>query len=89
MFRANCGERGSCMLWQHLSSDLIRAFAYRLAVMQPHELHHLQDCDDCSHLWWQLKKRAKCESGANKTSLDWEQPISAPTEGKSKTSDAA
>ena len=77
------------MLWQHLSSDLIRAFAYRLAVLLPHELRHLQDCDDCSHLWWQLKKRAKCESGANKTSLDWEQPISAPTEGKSKTSDAA
>jgi len=77
------------MLWQHLSPDLIRAFAYRFAVLQPNELRHLQDCDDCSHLWWQLKQQAKCESDANKRSLDREQPISAPTDAKSKTSDAA
>src|SRR5206468_6824113 len=41
-----CGS-GCHMLWQHLSPDLIRAFAYRFAVLQPNELRHLQDCDDC------------------------------------------
>ncbi len=49
------------MQWQHLSPDLIKAFAYRLTVLQPRDFRHLLDCDACAHMWWGLKQEAKRE----------------------------
>jgi hypothetical protein len=45
----------------HLSPDLIRRFAYGLTLLEPHELRHFQDCDECSSTWWKLKQEAKLE----------------------------
>jgi hypothetical protein len=46
---------------QHLSSTLLRAMID--GVVHPHQstLDHLADCDDCSDLWWQIKRQAKRE----------------------------
>jgi len=47
---------------QHLSAKLIQDFAYGRVVLQPHELSHFQNCDECSHTWWRLRQEAKREN---------------------------
>jgi hypothetical protein len=49
---------------QHLSAELIRDFANGSVILQPHELHHLKNCDECSHAWWRMKQEAKRENAA-------------------------
>lgn len=44
---------------QHLSAALIRDFADGRTLLQPNELRHFQDCDQCSQAWWKLKQEAK------------------------------
>jgi hypothetical protein len=44
---------------KHLSAELIHDFAYGTVIPKPHELHHFQNCDECSHTWWRMKQEAK------------------------------
>jgi hypothetical protein len=48
---------------QHVNSAAIRDFAYGLTLLQPNELRHFQDCDECCAAWWRLKQEAKREKG--------------------------
>jgi len=43
----------------HISDARIRQFAYGDLVLQPEELVHFQNCDQCSETWWRLKQEAK------------------------------
>jgi hypothetical protein len=47
----------------HLSIESIRAFAYGVSLLEPDQLAHFQNCDECSHTWWRLKQEAKREKG--------------------------
>ena len=49
---------------QHLSAKLIHDFAHDRTLLQPHELQHFQNCDECSHTWWRMKQEAKRENAA-------------------------
>jgi len=44
---------------QHISPSHLRAFATGEGPLQPHELRHFQDCDECSQSWWRLKQDAE------------------------------
>jgi len=49
---------------EHLSAELIHDLAYGTVLLQPHELQHFHNCDECSHAWWRMKQEAKRESAA-------------------------
>jgi hypothetical protein len=56
----------------HLTSDLIHAFVYGLAVLRQERYQHLLDCDLCADEWSRLKQhlseqtplRKRCEEKA-------------------------
>jgi hypothetical protein len=41
---------------KHLSSDLIHAFVYGVAILREDQFQHLRDCKQCSDAWWRLKQ---------------------------------
>ena len=51
---------------QHLSLDRIKCFVYGDAMLQPQELVHLKNCDDCSFMWWKLKKEVRSKKAEEK-----------------------
>jgi hypothetical protein len=44
---------------QHIPENRIRDFALKNLLLDPSELLHFSDCDQCSDLWWRLKQEAK------------------------------
>ena len=46
---------------QHLSPIMLRAMID--GVVHPHrtDVEHLENCDECSDLWWRIKQQAKLE----------------------------
>jgi hypothetical protein len=43
----------------HLSPDLIESFVNGPTLLRRSEFRHLQDCDQCSRIWWDLKLEGK------------------------------
>ena len=43
----------------HISKERIRQFAEGDLILQPDELQHFQNCDDCSSQWWRMKLELK------------------------------
>ena len=46
----------------HLSPDLISRFVNGPNLLSRNEFRHLQDCNQCSQIWWDLKLEAKRET---------------------------
>jgi len=55
---------------QHLSPILVRAVID--GVVHPHRSYfeHLENCDDCSDLWWRIKQQVKRERSHQDTFND-------------------
>jgi hypothetical protein len=45
----------------HLPSFVIRKIADGTVMPEPSQLWHMQQCDECSDLWWRMKQEAKRE----------------------------
>ena len=59
---APIGRRNMKKPEEHLSPDLIASFVNGPIILRRSEFRHLQDCDQCSQIWWDLKREGLREA---------------------------